>query len=140
MVRMTEVLFRIVLEQPPAGVAIGLQKGRGSLYETVQTQSSDGGDLIFEFTATVKDNGDFAGPFVQGKAGERFVYLDIGTLAGQAHSPWTRRLKVPLRDVPHAASVETSVAGTGRDGTPSCATPKDFSGWRARVPRPAKGK
>ncbi len=133
---MTEIIFRLILEQPPAGVAIGLQKGRGHHYETLQIQQGDGGDLIFEFAATAKSSTDFAGPFVQGRAGERFVYLVIGKMAGQFGSPWTRRLKIPLREVPHgAATVETHIAGTGRDGSPACATPKDFDGWRV-IERP----
>ena len=93
------VKFRIVLEAPPADVDYGLQKGRGSIYETVQTQRSDGGDLQFEFDAEIKAAGaasDFRGPFVQGPAGGRFVYIDIGACAGQAGTPWSRRLKVPL--------------------------------------------
>ena len=39
---------------------------------------------------------NFAGPFVQGPAGERFVYINIGTYAGQLNTPWSRRLKIPL--------------------------------------------
>ena len=132
--------FRIVLLKPPAGVDIGLQLGRGPGYETVQKQRSDGGDLTFEFTAAVKPGPDFGGPFVQGKRGERFVYLDIGTAAGQAGSIWSRRLKIPLRDVPEGAdSVEAQVPGTAKDGGPNCATVKPFAGWvNARQPGPKK--
>ena len=36
-----ELTLRIVIEQPPAGVDFGLQKGRGNAYETVQTQRRD---------------------------------------------------------------------------------------------------
>jgi hypothetical protein len=75
-----DVRFRIVLETPPAGVDYGLQKGRGSIYETVQTQRSDGRDLRFEFSAEPRAAAasDFRGPFIQGPAGGRFVYIDIG--------------------------------------------------------------
>jgi hypothetical protein len=34
-----ELTFRIVLEDPPAGVDFGLQIGRGAEYETVQTST-----------------------------------------------------------------------------------------------------
>ena len=56
---------------------------------------------MFEFTISVKagsaaGSADFSGPIVQGPRGGRFVYVDIGTLAGQPDTPWTRRLKVPL--------------------------------------------
>lgn len=140
------VKFRIVLEAPPAAVDYGLQKGRGSIYETVQTQRSDGGDLRFEFDAEVRASGaamDFRGPFVQGPAGGRFVYLDIGTYAGQTGTPWGRRLKVPLagitpemiRRAVRGGVLEASVAGTGRDGTPACASIKDFAGWNVKAER-----
>jgi Family of unknown function (DUF5990) len=135
-----QVTFRIVLESPPAGVAFGLQKGSGSIYETIQAQRSKGRDLTFEFSAeaTSASPPDFRGPVVQGPRGQRFVYIDIGTMAGQADSPWTRRLKVPFRDITAAMieqavkgdrAIETRVPGTGRDGTPTCATVKPFDGW-----------
>ena len=98
-----EVTLRIVLEQPPAGVDFGLQKGRGSVYETVQTQRSKDEDLSFEFAVGVRTGlasaPDYSGPFVQGPRGGRFVYIDIGTLAGQLDSQWTRRLKIPLTGI-----------------------------------------
>ncbi len=136
-----ELMLKVVLENAPAGVDFGLQKGSGSKYETVQKQRSGNGDLTFEFSVTMKPGPDFSGPFVQGKAGERFVYLDIGTCAGQFDSPWTRRLKIPLRDIPGTATqLETRVPGTAKDGGPNCATVKPFAGWRAIAPRPGKGK
>ena len=99
-----ELKLRIVLEKPPAGVDFGLQKGRGVDYETIQTQRSKGPDLHFEFTVRAKHTGkndppNFLGPFVQGPTGERFVYIDIGTYAGQSGTCWSRRLKIPLRGI-----------------------------------------
>jgi hypothetical protein len=141
------VKFRIVLEAPPADVDYGLQQGRGSIYETVQTQRSVGGDLTFEFDAEVRASGapttDFRGPFIQGPAGGRFVYIDIGTYAGQTGTQWSRRLKVPLagitadmiRRAARGGVIEASVAGTGRDGTPACASVKDFGGWKVKAER-----
>jgi hypothetical protein len=138
-----EVNFRIVLAQPPPGVDFGLQKGHGSNYETVQTVRSKTADLSFEFTVRVAEGKDglpnFLGPFVQGPPRERFVYLDIGIWAGQIDSLWSRRLKIPLRDITwdmikqasdHAQVLEARVPGTGKDGGPSCATVKPFSGWK----------
>jgi hypothetical protein len=82
---------------------------------------------------------------VQGPAGERFVYLDIGTYAGQKDSCWSRRLKVPLSGITwdiidrmekSRAVLETRVPGTGKDGGPNCATVKPFDGWKlVRVTR-----
>jgi len=140
-----EVGFRIILQKPPAGVDFGLQMGKGANNVTVQKQRSKGTDLRFEFTlavVTAQKGGlpDFRGPGVQGRPGERFVYLDIGRYAGQTNSPWGRRLKVPLAGSTQAlvarasadpgAILETRVPGTGRDGGPSCATVKPFDGWK----------
>jgi hypothetical protein len=131
-----EITLRLVLERPTAGVDFGLQCGQGSSYEVTQTQRSDGHDLQFEFNVTVKPGKDgtpdFRGPFVQGAAGERFFYIDIGTYAGQRNTPWSRRLKVPLSgitwDAVNSAAVLTAkVPGIGKDG-PSCAYE-----WRRRV-------
>jgi hypothetical protein len=135
--------LRIVVEKPPAGVDYGVQSGHGSNYDTVQTVRSCGDDLHFEFSVEVKEGSrrappDFRGPMVQGPAGARFVYLDIGTCAGQADTPWSRRLKIPLTgitwDTIEKASaprrvLEARVPGTGRDGGPTCATVKEFDGW-----------
>ena len=138
-----DIRLRIVLESPPAGVDFGVQKGRGSLFETIEKQRSKGGDLVFEFSVQVKDAGaagsaDFSGPIVQGPRGGRFVYIDIGTYAGQSGTPWSRRLKIPLsgisasliRKAAASGVLETHVPGTGKDGGPSCASVKDFEGWK----------
>jgi hypothetical protein len=139
-----EAGLRIILEKPTAGVDFGLQEGRGGDYETIQTQRSKGQDLRFEFTVRAKATGkdsppNFLGPFVQGPTGERFVYIDIGTCAGQTGTCWSRRLKIPLRGITwqmiEAVSdgkslLETHVAGSGKDGSPSCATAKPFAGWK----------
>lgn len=135
--------FRIILKDPTEGVEFGLQKGAGNRYETVQKQKATKGNLHFDFIAEVKKgkSGDYSlqGPFVQGPPQGRFVYIDIGTAAGQVGSPWTRRLKIPLTGISqelltdvfngHNKILETKVPGTGRDGGPNCATVKPFEGW-----------
>jgi uncharacterized protein DUF5990 len=141
----SELTFRIVLEKPPAGVDFALQKGKGSKYEIVQKQRSGSGDLRFEFTARAMSDGkgeapNLLGPFVQGPPEKRFVYIGIGTFAGQTGTEWSRRLKVPLSGI-SAGSVqravrdsgavfEARVPGTGKDGGPNCATVKPFAGWK----------
>jgi hypothetical protein len=135
-----EITLRIVLEQPPKDVDFGLQKGRGSAYETTQKQRSAGKNLTFEFTPAINKGisdamAALSGPFVQGPPRERFIYIDIGAFAGQADSCWSRRLKIPLSGITMkmlqtGGVLEARVPGTGRDGTPSCATVKDFSGWK----------
>jgi hypothetical protein len=136
-----ELTLRIVIEQPPTGVDFALQKGSGSAYEPVQKQRSAGNDLVFEFQPAVKAGVSDSmavpgGPFIQGPPRQRFVYVDIGTCAGQFDSCWSRRLKIPLAGIPAkvirtGGVLEARVPGTGRDGGPSCATVKEFDGWKS---------
>jgi len=142
----SELKLTIVLERPTAGCDYGLQKGKGNDYETVQTQRGANKDLIFNFTVRVTEakNGrpNFLGPFAQGSADGRFVYLDIGTYAGQKNTAWARRLKIPLAGIEWPAIESALKAGTplqarvagsgGRDGGPTCGTIKPFMGWRVR--------
>jgi|SRR5215204_4636182 len=135
-----ELTLRIILERPPVGVYFCLQKGGGNSYERVQTQRSEGKDLKFEFDVRLGEQKDgqpnFLGPFTQGPATGRFVYIDIGTMAGQIDSSWSRRLKVPLRGITweminNAKVLVTRVSSTAKDGSPTCATVKPFNGWQA---------
>ena len=129
---------------PVPGVDYGLQKGRGNNYDSVQIQRGKNEDLHFEFTVRVGTDKDgkpnFLGPFTQGNAADRFVYLDIGTLAGQKDSCWSRRLKIPLvginwdsigAAVKARKPLQARVFGRGGiDGGPACGTVKNFSGWK----------
>jgi hypothetical protein len=140
-----EINLRIILVNPPTGVDFAVQKGRGRIYEPMQKQRSAGKDLVFVFAVNVKGDRksavpQFFGPVVQGPPANRFIYIDIGTLAGQDDSCWSRRMKIPLRGIswdmidwlmsnPKSA-LEASVPGTGKDGSPACATVKSFDGWK----------
>lgn len=138
--------LRIILQQPPARVGFALQKGSGNNFECQQFQLSNGQDLTFTCSIAVKGDRNkdempkLSGPFVQGPANGKFIYIDIGTIAGQSDSVWSRRLKIPLSGIhwdyideltQHPEKVlETLVPGTGRDGGPNCATVKPFDGWK----------
>jgi hypothetical protein len=138
-----ELRLRIVLTDPPAGIDYALQSGSGNKYESIGKQVSGVGNLAFDLSVKLKTDKDglpdFAGPFVQGSKGERFIYIGIGTYAGNIDSPWGRRLKVPLKDISPAVIanvmagkalvLETIVPGTDRAGGPTCATVKPFAGW-----------
>ena len=141
-----ELTLRIILEKPTVDVSFGLQKGNGNNYETVQKQASKGENLLFELQIRVKCASNkapvFLGPFAQGTPVDRFIYIDIGTYAGQVGSEWGRRLKIPLSGITldmiqkcigdRPFVIETSVAGTGKDGGPNCATVKPFNGWKLK--------
>ncbi len=139
-----DLTLRIIIEQQQPGVDFGLQKGSGNAYETVQKQRWQGKDLVFEFQPSIRDGvsdsmAALGGPFVQGPRRQRFVYIDIGTYAGQTDSCWSRWLKVPLDGIPPkflaaGGVLESRVPGTGRDGGPNCATVKVFEGWKPATP------
>jgi hypothetical protein len=135
--------LRIILIKPTPGVDIGIQKGSGSHYETVQKQRAQFEDLYFEAVIDIKQgkSGElgFYGPYIQGPPTGRFLYLDIGTYAGQKDSHWARRLKIPLTGIPenvikesfsgNAVMLEAIIPGISRDGGPNCGTVKPFPGW-----------
>ena len=136
---MAQLKLQIVIEKPLPGILYGLQKGSGNAYETVQKTLSGKDDLHFECTVAIEQNKKsewvYRGPFAQGKPDAPFLYIDIGTSAGQLGSEWTRRLKIPLPENPgqwinkDVVTMSTKVPGIGKDGSPSCATVKPFAGW-----------
>ena len=141
-----ELNLKIVLQGAPIGVDFGLQKGQRSDFEPVQVQRSGMLELTFECTVELSGNEKkpkFGGPFAQGPSGEKFLYLDIGTFAGQKDSCWNRRLKVPLSGISpallkralsgKAPGLETSIPGRAGDGGPNCGTVKPFAGWKVRT-------
>lgn len=138
-----ELRLRVTLVRPPSGVQFCLQGRTASDLE--QRKVSTGGDLSFDFAIRVApgDGGRprFLGPFTQGPPDKRFVYLCVGTLAGQTDSCWTRRVKVPLTGITEslidvarrspAGRLEGRVWGTAKDGGPVCASvPLLEDGWR----------
>jgi hypothetical protein len=136
--------IRIILVDPPAGVDFGVQRGRGHEYETLQVQQRTRGDIVFDFSLTVNDSRkdglpNFTGPFAQGPADGRFLYLDVGTYAGQKDTPWSRRIKIPLKDISwtlvkrvtakSGLFLVAKIPGKGKDGSPSCATVRLLGDW-----------
>jgi hypothetical protein len=139
------VNLRIILLKPTAEVDFGLQKGKGTPYQTIQKQRSNGQDLSFEFEAGIKKNAagdpDFNGAFVQGPQGGRFVYINIGASAGQISSQWNR-LKVSLRGFARKQLEDTAANSKSslKRGFPEAvatvaqtALPSAFDGWKLSV-------
>ena len=59
-----------------------------------------------------------------------YVYARIGELAGDAASVWSRRMNIDIHDIDSTrligaaisdGAIETTVNGTNKDGTPTCA-------------------
>ncbi|MFL6264281.1 MAG: DUF5990 family protein [Thermoanaerobaculia bacterium] len=141
-----ELPFRITVVSLPPGVTFRLQRGKDDLVPPAHAMNEY---LSFDFTLRVSTGKDgrpnFLGPFAQGPPTGRFVYVNSGTLAGQADSCWTRRAKVPLTGIGWKL-IEQALAGTdtileahiegkARDGGPACATvPLLDGGWRISNP------
>ena len=83
-----------------------------------------------EWVAEIRtDDGDFRGPAVQGKKGERFVYLTWGTVDGDSFSMF-RRAKLMLAELPaDAAEVTVDVDLTDESGMPRCARLRQPAIW-----------
>lgn len=140
----SDLPLRLVLVDPPANVDYGIQRGRGSNYETMFVQQRNRGDVTFDFSIAVARNikdgsPNFSGEYVQGTPARRFIYIDVGTYAGQKSTPWSRRMIVLLngitsqqidKAVKPGHRLSASIQGTGKDGGPSCATVPLIGGWK----------
>src|SRR6185295_14682012 len=137
--------IRLVLVDPPSGIDYGIQRGSGAQYETLFVQQRKKSDVIFDFSLSVAENRkdgqpSFRGPFAQGPPASRFIYIDVGTYAGQKDTQWSRRMKIPLQGITWELIKKTTskpgqkllgrIPGTGKDGGPSCATVRLLGSWQ----------
>jgi hypothetical protein len=135
--------LRITVVDPPPSVLWALQLRKDEL---VEPASATKASIIFDFTIEALEDSSAAGfslrgPAVQGRPGERFVYLCIGTYAGQVGAPFGRRAKIKLEGISRelveavkarrSARLEAQFAGTDSKGGPACATvPLLGKGWQ----------
>jgi hypothetical protein len=94
--------------------------------------SATGEPLAFDFSVRVGTGPTFFGEQVRREGPTRcFASIRIGQLAGDVTSPWSRRKTIDIHDIKRdllyraareGRILETSVNGTGADGTPACAT------------------
>jgi hypothetical protein len=121
------VFLRIIVENPPVRFAV--QRGKAEL---LAATSASAKQQVFEFSVRARDDRsdgpNFLGPYAQGPAGGRFVYVNSEG----------RRAKVPLGGITWSlirkaagSIIEARIAGTARDGGPACATvPLLGGGWK----------
>ena len=137
------VSLRITVVDPPLNVLWALQLGKEELVEpTLATKAR----ISFDFTVEAVEDSSatgfrLRGPAVQGRAGERFAYLCIGTYAGQVDAPYARRAKISLEGITRKlvaaakaksfGKLEVHFAGTDSRGGPACASvPLLGKGWQ----------
>ncbi|WP_312596853.1 DUF5990 family protein [Brevundimonas sp.] len=131
------ITLRLTIADPVAGVGYSLQD-KASM--PVDARIAGDGPIGFDAPATLSDDGRLTGPFVRREGPtRRFVYIAIGTSAGQHASEWSRRAKIDVHDIPadllaqarQGRVLEVVVPGRARDGGPACATVRPLLAWRA---------
>ncbi|MDB5678670.1 DUF5990 family protein [Sphingomonas bacterium] len=128
----TEIRARIVIEHPVRDVLHSLQSGDTDILDPKRSKAGE--PLAFDFPLRVAPGPKFFGDQVRREGPvRRFVYIRIGQSAGDHSSEWSRRMKIDVHDTPQdlldramagEGVVELTVNGTGKDGSPACATVK----------------
>lgn len=128
--------LRLTIDDPLAGVRYSLQDKANA---PVNPQTAGDGPVSLDVTITLTDDGRMTGPFVRREGpARRFVYIAIGTSAGDHGSPWSRRAKIDVHDIPAdlldlakgGRIMEARLPGRARDGGPACATVRPLQAWR----------
>lgn len=132
----TPITLRLTLADPVPGVRYSLQQDDAPFEPVTATEAP----LSFDVPIRLSDDNRFLGPFVRREGKERrFVYIRIGTSAGDHASVWSRRAKIDIHDIPPTLldqaragrTLEVVLPGTGKDGSPTCATVRPVRDWTA---------
>ena len=133
----TEISMRLVIEAPVANVVHSLQDKKNRPVHP--KLSADGEPLAFDFPLRIGPGPKYYGEQVRSEGPvRRFVYIAIGQAAGAHFSPWSRRMKIDIHDIPGTLldgalagrRLVGTVNGTAKDGTPACATVRPTISWR----------
>lgn len=136
--------IRIAVVDPVPGLSIALQRGQAAKAELVPPASQSSEAVAFDLEMTVDGRlpdgrPRLLGPVVQGPPKARFVYLAVGTYAGQAASSWGGRIKVPLSGLSWSQMEALSpgqylvarITGRSPKGGPALASVQILApGWR----------
>ena len=131
-----QITLRLTIGEPVPGVAYSLQNKKS---EPLGMVIAGDQPLSFDVQVEVAPGPRFLGELVR-RAGpaRRFVYIAIGQQAGDPSSPWDRRAKIDIHDLPAellekalAGSVlEALLPGRAKDGGPACATVRPLGSWK----------
>jgi hypothetical protein len=132
----TSITLRLTIADPVPGVRYSLQNDDAPFDPVTASEAP----LSFDVPIRLSSDNRFLGPFVRREGPQRrFVYIRIGTSAGDHASPWSRRAKVDIHDIPpllldrarEGRTLEVVLPGRGKDGSPACATVRPTTKWRA---------
>lgn len=130
------VTLRLTIADPVPGVRYSLQKDDAP-FEPVTAKDAP---LSFDVPIRLTADNRVLGPFVRREGPQRrFVYIRIGTSAGDHAGAWSRRAKIDIHDIPsllldrarEGQTLEVTLPGRGKDGSPACATVRPTAPWRA---------
>lgn len=118
------------IETPYSNIHVGVQR-KNRPQELLDPQRGDADAVTWTVECAV-DGADIRGPYIQGRPGERFLYLSWGTVDDTGTITMFRRAKLMLADVPAevlAAATESGVLEarlglTDATGNPLCARVK----------------
>lgn len=131
------ITLRLTIEDPAPGVLYSLQDAKNVPVGPVVAGAAP---LSFDVPVRVAPGPRYLGEFVRREGPQRrFVYIAIGGQAGDKASPWSRRVKLDIHDLPPerlaealaGRVLEARLPGREKDGSPACATLKPLGGWRA---------
>ena len=130
------VTLRLTIADPVPGVRYSLQKDDAPFEPVTATDAP----LSFDVPVRLSNDNRVLGPFVRREGPQRrFVYIRIGTSAGDHAGAWSRRAKIDIHDIPpllldrarEGQTLEVVLPGRGEDGSPACATVRPITSWRA---------
>ncbi len=93
----TPITLRLTIADPVPGVRYSLQKDDAPHEPVTATDAP----LSFDVPIRLADDNRMLGPFVRREGKDRrFVYIRIGTSAGDHAGAWSRRAKIDIHDIP----------------------------------------
>jgi hypothetical protein len=131
-----QITLRLTIGDPVPGVAYSLQNKKSDPLGMVVARDQP---LSFEVPVDVAPGPRLLGEFVRREGPRRrFVYIAIGGQAGDSSSPWSRRAKIDIHDLPAdllekalaGSVVEALLPGRAKDGGPACATIRPLGSWK----------
>jgi hypothetical protein len=131
-----EIRMRLVVEGPVPGVTHSLQDRKSQPVDAKVSQKGE--SLTFDFPVRIGPGPKYYGEQVRSEGPERrFVYIAVARQAGGHDLAWSRRMKIDIHTIPQplldgafaGKRLTGTLAGTGKDGTPACATVR-VDGWR----------